>query len=141
MKEIKSAISYAIYNQEKNILVVKRPKDDKDLPDVWGLPAGSLKENESFEDAVLRSGKEKLGVTLKIINEINEGDIERENYILHMKLFEVTIIEGTPSVPQDYPDVTQYQEFKWGTADNLVEAAKMGSLCSTLYLKSINKEF
>lgn len=58
-KPIKNSISYIVYNKDRSkFLVVQRPKDDEDLPNVWGLPAGSLMEEESFVDAVIRSGVE-----------------------------------------------------------------------------------
>ncbi len=136
MKIVKNAISYVIYNKDK-ILVVLRPPTDNELPNVWGLPAGSLKEGESFEQAVVRSGREKLGVDLKVVKLINEGDLEREKYVLHMEEYEVEIVTGEPVVPQGIEGITQYSEYKWAEPEILKEAAKKGSLCTQLYLSSI----
>lgn len=62
MKPIKYAIAFIIYNRNRSkFLIVQRSSDDKDLPNVWGLPAGSVKDGETFEECVIRSGKEKLG--------------------------------------------------------------------------------
>ncbi len=142
MKPIVRAISYIIYNKDRTkFLAVKRPSNDKYLPDVWSLPAGIVKRDESDEDSVLRSGMQKLGVKLKIIKQLNEGEVERDNHFLHMKLYEVEIVEGKPKVPQQVERVTQYQEWKWTKADELKEAAKKGSLCSRLYLESLNIEW
>lgn len=142
MKPTKNAISYVIYNDDRSqFLVVQRPEDDENLPNVWGLPAGSLKENEGYEDAVLRSGREKLGVDLRIVEFIREGDIERDDYILNMKEYEVDIINGEPEVPQDVKGVTQYKAWKWGTSDDLTDAASKGSLCCQLYLSSVDKKW
>lgn len=139
MKPTKNSVAFVIYNKNHTrFIAVKRPSDDESLPNVWGLPAGSLKENESFEGAVLRSGMEKLGVKLKIIKLLNEGKIKRETYTLFMKEFEVEIIEGEPLVPQPYEGITQYKQWKWATSSDLIEAAQRGSLCSRLFLKSIN---
>lgn len=135
MKPLKNSVAFVIYNSDRTkFLIVRRPPDDIDLPNVWGLPAGSLKDEETFEDAVIRSAKEKLGIKIKIVKLINEGEIERTQFVLHMKEFEAEILEGDPSVPQDAPGVTQYSEWKWGQAGDLIEAAKIGSLCSRLYL-------
>ena len=49
----------------EGLLLVRRPDDDDDLPGVWGLPAASLAEGESEEDAVRRAGREKLGVEVR----------------------------------------------------------------------------
>ena len=140
MKPNKNSIAFVIYNQDKTaFLVVQRPSDDESLPDVWGLPAGSLKEDETFEDCVVRSGKEKLGVDLQVTDLIGQGQIERENYILHMKEYEAKIINGAPEVPQQTEGITQYKRWKWGTAEDLKEAASKGSLCSQIYLKSVGE--
>ncbi len=137
-KPVKNSVAYVIYNDnsKNEFLIVQRPFDDKDLPGYWGLPAGSLKENESFEDAVIRSGREKLGVELKVIELINEGELERETYILHMKEYEARIAKGVIKVPQNVKGVTQYKTCNWGTAEDLMPAAEKGSLCCKLYIES-----
>lgn len=134
----KRAISFVIFDDSRSkLLAVKRPPDDEDLPDVWGLPAGSLRTDESYEDAVHRSGREKLGVTLHVGPLLNEGNIEREGYVLHMRLYEVTIAAGEPSVPQPFERVTQYVDWKWMNPEKLRPAAERGSLCSQLAIQKI----
>lgn len=134
MKRTENAVSYVIYDEDgKMILAVKRPKDDE-LPNVWGLPAGTVREGENPEQAVVRSGKEKLGVALEVKGMLNEGEIERETYILHMNLYEAEIREGEPKVPQASGG-TQYVEWKWAEPGELKEAASKGSLCSRLLLE------
>jgi|SRR3989344_2348574 len=134
-KPVKHAVAVVIYSRDrKNILIVQRPYDDENLPGVWGLPASSLKIEESFEEAVLRTGKEKLGVEFKVVSVVSEGITERKNFLLHMKEYEVEIIRGKPRVPQNIEGVTQYRELKYGTSEELIPAAQKGSLCSRLYL-------
>jgi len=142
MKPTKHAVAFVIYNKNRSkFLVVQRPEDDENLPNVWGLPAGSIKGKESFEEATIKAGKQKLGVTLRIVQEIGEDSIEREKYILHMKEFEAEIVQGIPKVPQAIEGITQYQAWRWGTAGDLVEAAQKGSLCCKIYLDSIGKAY
>ena len=52
-----------------------------------------------------------------------------------MKEYEVTITKGEPKVPQKDISVTQYSEWRWAIPTDLMESAKMGSLCSQLFLK------
>lgn len=139
-KPVENAISFVIYRDpgKNEFLVVKRPVDDEDLPDVWGLPAGIVREGESDEGAVLRSGREKLGVQLRIGNELNKGTTERKDYILFMKLYTAEIVSGEPAVPQNIPGVTRYQTWKWGKAEDLREAVSKGSLCCRLFIE-LNK--
>lgn len=134
-RPVKRSVSVAIRNGER-VLVVQRPADDEDLPNAWGLPAASLREHETWQEAVVRTGREKLGVELSVADELKRGTLERGSYTLEMRLFEATIAQGTPVVPQPDASVTQYQDWKWGTADDLRPAAQRGSLCSQLYLAS-----
>ena len=139
VKQKRHAIAYVIWNDQRDkILSVQRPANDDNLPNVWGLPAGSLRKNETFEGCVIRSGKDKLGVEMKIVKSIAEGEIEREQYILYMKEFETRITKGEPSVPQDVQEVTQYQNWKWADPSILKDAAQKGSLCSRLLLDNLS---
>ena len=118
------------------VLVVLRPDDDEDLPNVWGLPAASLRPGETWEDAVKRVGIEKLGVQVRVGEQLEHGAVERRNYRLQMRLYEAEIENGTPFVPQPDKAFTQYSKWKWGVAEDLRPAAQRGSLCCKLYLKT-----
>ena len=133
MESVKRSVSVAIRNG-KQILIVQRPADDEDLPNTWGLPAASLGDDESWEDAVRRAGREKLGLILAQLRELNHGSLDRQAYTLEMKLFEACIEAGTPDVHQNSTGVTQYQNWKWGSEEDLQPAAAAGSLCSRLFL-------
>lgn len=106
------------------------------MPGVCGLPAGSVKGNETYEQAIIRSGRQKLGVDLEPTRFIGRGSIERADFILHMEEYEARITAGEPEVPQPVKEVTQYEQWKWGTKNDLQDAADKGSLCSQLYLAS-----
>ena len=139
-KSTKRTISFIVTNDKGNILLVQRPPDDDDLSNVWGLPAGTLREEETWEDGVSRAAREKLGVKLLPQRVIAEGKLERKAYILWMKLFAATIPHGEqPRVPQPHPEVTQYVDCKWETPEEVVKAlqqtAPKGSLCCMLYLR------
>lgn len=142
MKSIKYAIAFVIYNQDHSkFLIVQRPSDDDNLPNVWGLPAGSVRNDETFEECVIRSGREKLGVKLKPSKFIGRSNIERDNYILHMEEYGAVIVNGEPEVPQPIEGMTQYQQWKWGESSDLKDAASKGSLCSQIYLTSVNDKW
>lgn len=142
MKPIKYTISYVIYNEDRSkILIVQRPSNDENLPNTWGLPAGTVKDNETFEEAVIRSGKQKLDVELTIVKFVGRGNIERDDYILHMEEYEVKILSGEPKVPQPIKGITQYQSWRWGVSSDIKDAANKGSLCSQIYLTSKNEKW
>lgn len=89
----------------------------------------------------MQAGREKLGVESKIIKPIRKGKIEREKHLLHMKVFEVEIINETPKVPQPVEGITQYQDLKWATLDELRDAARKGSLCCRVLLSSLHQRW
>ena len=136
----KESVAVVIRNpqQADQVLTVLRPESDEDLPNVWGLPAATLRPGESWDDAVRRVGIEKLGVQLKVRRALEHGALERRNYRLQMRLYEAQIEKGTPFVPQPDRAITQYAKWKWGTAEDLQPAAQRGSLCCKLYLRSLN---
>jgi 8-oxo-dGTP pyrophosphatase MutT (NUDIX family) len=122
----KQSVSLVIEGPD-GLLLVRRPDDDESLPGVWGLPAASLAAGESQEDAVRRAGREKLGVEVEPVRPVgSEGT---------MTDWEVRVVEGTPSVPQQGPN-TQYAERRFGDPGELVPAARRGSLCSRALLRA-----
>lgn len=137
VKPRRRAVAFAVHRggDRESVLVVRRPEDDEELPGHRGLPAASLRENESWEDAVLRTGPEKLGVELAAGPQMNEGRAEREEHVLHMRLYDARIMKGKPEVPQGAAGVTQYAGWEWAPPEDLREAADAGSLCSALYLE------
>jgi ADP-ribose pyrophosphatase YjhB (NUDIX family) len=119
------------------VLTVLRPADDEDLPNAWGLPAGSLREGESWEAAVERAAREKLGVRVVAGAVLAEGTKDRASYRLHMRLYEATLAEGEPRLDDPANPGTRYVDWKWGDAASLRPAAEQGSLCCRLFLESL----
>ncbi|HEY0810839.1 MAG TPA: NUDIX domain-containing protein [Longimicrobiales bacterium] len=136
----KQSVAVVIRNPQEpaKVLTVLRPEDDEDLPNVWGLPAATLRPGEDWNAAIERVGLEKLGVQLKIGSELERGTLERRDYRLEMRLYDAQITKGTPFVPQPDDAFTQYSKWKWGTAQDLQPAAQRGSLCCRLYLRNAN---
>ncbi len=114
------------------LLLVRRPDDDDDLPGAWGLPAASLGEGESEEDAVRRAARDKLGVDVRPLGPVgSEGA---------MTDWRAEIVNGEPAVPQDGPN-TQYAELRRGELRDLVPAARRGSLCCRALLRARGVDF
>jgi 8-oxo-dGTP diphosphatase len=126
LKSPKRSISLVIEAPE-GILLVKRRDDDESLPGVWGLPAASLLEAETEEDAVRRAGREKLGAEVAPVRRVGRDGT--------MTGWEAELVAGEPTVPQAGPR-TQYSELRWGDPAELVPAARLGSLCSRVLLRA-----
>ena len=143
MKPLKQSVAVVIRGASPglapSLLTVRRPVDDAELPDIWGLPAATLRDPERWEEAVRRLGHEKLGVRLAVVTELHEGTQERPEYLLHMKLFEARVLEGEPDVDQPVEGATRYTEWKWSDSDELVSGARKGSLCCRLFLSGLGR--
>ena len=111
----------------EGLLLVRRPDDDEDLPGVWGLPAVSLAPGESEEEAVMRAGRDKLGVEVDPVGPVGSEET--------MTDWGARIRSGRPTVPQPGPH-TQYTELRYGDPSELVPAAREGSLCCQVLLRA-----
>lgn len=100
MKPVRYAVSLVLYNpkNKREFLLVKRPESDIEFPDVWGLPAATLREGELPEHGVKRGGKEKLGCEIAATEFIGAMMQERKDYILNMMDFKAMLVAGEPDV-------------------------------------------
>jgi methylated-DNA-protein-cysteine methyltransferase-like protein len=133
------SVALAIHGpgRARRLLLVRRPPDDPDLPDVWGLPAASLRPGESWEDAANRAARDKLGVDIALGPLRGRGTARRGRRRLEMRLFSARIRDSAgPSVPQPVDGVTQYTACRWGRRSDLVAGAERGSLCCLLELRA-----
>jgi 8-oxo-dGTP diphosphatase len=135
LKPLKRSVSLVIEGSA-GVLLVRRPDDDDSLAGLWGLPAASLHEHESERDALLRIGRDKLGVTVELLRPIGEEEAERRDYRIAMRDWAALIVAGEPSVPQAGGG-TQYVDWRWGDPAELVPAARAGSVCARVLLRSV----
>lgn len=141
-KPVRRAVAVAVHPSGRldRVLCVLRPDDDPELPSTWGLPASTLREGEDWEDAARRVGRQKLGVELAVGDVVGEDRTERGSYILHMREFRAEVVRGgAPDVPQPHAG-TQYRDWRWSGPESLAEAARLGSLCSQIFLASAGAE-
>jgi hypothetical protein len=147
---LRYAVSYLLYAEKgavataHSFLVVQRPADDANLPNVWGLPAGmvpaaaadGVPTDAEWVAAVRLSGVQKLGTTLVVGALLGENFQKRSDYTLQMRQYAVTRAAGAaaPVVPQSVAGVTQYQQLRYRVASDLCDAAVKGSLCSRMYI-------
>jgi 8-oxo-dGTP diphosphatase len=133
MKPLKHSISLVIEGPD-GLLLVRRPEGDESLPGEWGLPAATLQPGEPEEDAVRRAGRDKLGVEVRPVRALGDAAGERPAYRILMRDWVAEIVAGEPVVPQP-GEGTQYETWRWGTAEELRPAARRGSLCAQVLLR------
>ena len=143
---VKQSVSVAIRSVaadgRERVVAVLRPEVFGDpLGGLWGLPAASLREGETPDDAVARVLRDKLGLgTLDGIKPINEGRHDQDGYTQTMTVYAVTWDGEQPApielpAPHENATVTMYRDWRWAAPEELREAAERGSLCTRLYLE------
>jgi len=118
----KRSIAVVVRNG-KQILALRRPDDDDELPGIWGLPAGSYRQTETREDLIRRIGENKLGVSMAPLRLLTSGVQERSTYRLEMELWEASV-QGEPTLG----------DWKWTLPSALQAGCDQGSLCCHLAL-------
>ena len=140
---IKRSVAVVVRGPEAGtFLVVKRPDDPGDpLAGVWGLPAVTLADGEDERAAVVRVGRDKLGVELAPGGRLGQASADRGDYLLVLADYEAAIVDGTPFVPQADASVTQYVQWRYAADPAvLAEAAARGSLCAQIFLEDNSKK-
>lgn len=139
-RPVKRAVSLVVLREaavgaDPRLLAVLRPPDDEELPDAWGLPAASLRPGEAWEETARRAARQKLGLEVEVVSVLREGELERDDHRLRMRLYRVKILKGAPDVDQPAEGVTRYVDWAWSPPERLEPAADRGSLCSRLCLE------
>ena len=131
------SVAIVITDAAGGFLAVRRSDDDGTLPGVWGLPAASVRKGETPRDAAARAGRDKLGVEVEVLRRIGEAEARRGGRVHRLEEYEARIVDGVPRVPQGDASVSQYADLRY-TADPtiLLEAARQGSLCSRILLRT-----
>ena len=124
LKRLKRSVAVLI-SEGSEFLVIRRPDNDDELPGIWGLPAGTLRDTETIQDVIRRIGEDKLGVTLTPIYRVATGLQDRAAYRLEMELWKVSM-QGTP----------KYPEWRWAPLEWLRHGMECGSLCCKLAVES-----
>src|SRR5688572_17727991 len=116
MKKRIPAFAYVILrgrHPPPEILVVKRSPNDRYFPGLWGLPAGTLRKREGYEEAIRRTAKHRLGVEVEVLGERAAGSSDRGAYVVEMRLYEARIVAGSPQARQVDPAGHGYTEARW----------------------------
>jgi ADP-ribose pyrophosphatase YjhB (NUDIX family) len=139
VKPTVQSVAIVIKDSVGRLLIVKRDESDDSLPGVWGLPAATIREGETAEEAAIRAGRDKLGIVVQVKGFVGDDSLDRGSYVNHLREYEVDIIDGTPSVPQNDLTVSQYADLQFTDDPTMLfDAARQGSLCSRIYLRMID---
>lgn len=107
--------------------------------DVWGLPAVLIEEDELPEDAVRRTGKEKLATDIEPVSSVGIKSHDRGSYELILMDVKARIVGKKPNIQQATTTGTKYAEQKWTSDYSIfIPGAQKGSVCDRIFLESLN---
>ncbi|PHR57111.1 MAG: 8-oxo-dGTP diphosphatase MutT [Arcobacter sp.] len=102
-----TAVGAAIINQDKKVLIAKRP-EDKPMPNKWEFPGGKLEENESLEKCCIREIKEELDLDIKVEVYLGYENITYKGQEFCLHLYTASLKENE----QDFK-LNEHDEAQW----------------------------
>lgn len=144
MLPVKCSVAAVVRNpaNPREFLAVQRPPDDDRLPNVWGLPAVSLRPGELPEEGLRRIGAEKLGTRLEPARFVGIKAADRGDHQLILMDIEARLAGDPPSVARATTASTRYVDQRWTEDLSLLRpAARMGSVCSQVLLDEAGMEY
>lgn len=122
--------------ESDEFLVVRRPAEDKDLADSWGLAAVTLEPGELPEEGAIRACREKLGCKASPVRFLGIMFQKRNDYDIFLMDIEVIIEPGEiADVTKANTTHTAYSGQQWTTDPNvLMDSARAGSCCASIFL-------
>ncbi|MBU1017660.1 NUDIX hydrolase [Patescibacteria group bacterium] len=100
-----------ILNEKGEILLMKRAKESKTFPDMWGLVGGVIDWGETPAEAAKREAMEEIGVEVEVLQFVGRyylTDTKSKGKVIGLPHY-ARIVSGTPHAAQ--PEETQ--EVKW----------------------------
>lgn len=115
------AVGGAILNQQKELLFVRRIKDDEFMPGQWELPGGGTEYGEKPEVGLQREVREECGIEIKVSVPITVSDyyIERNNERVHR--VEIVYLCELLSHPDSVQLSDEHDAFCWKPANQVAE--------------------
>jgi len=86
-------VSAGFLIKDRKVFVAQRKKDD-DMGLKWEFPGGTLKDEEQFDEALIREFQEEFQIKIEVIKEIGGAET---NYKGIVYIFVFLLIEGDTS--------------------------------------------
>ena len=114
-----------ITNSKGGILILQRSKQDKDLPECWDIPGGTLEDGEDPYAGAIRETKEETGLDIsnpKLFYCESNVDVAKN------KQYVTLIFSAECSNEQVVLDSTEHQDYAW------IKPSEIGKYKTVSYL-------
>jgi len=101
------AVGAVIINQDKKMLIAKRPLD-KPMPNKWEFPGGKLEDNESLPECCIREIKEELNLDIEVNEYVGYEDILYKNKAFCLHLYTASLKDSSQTI-----SLNEHDEMAW----------------------------
>jgi len=107
MTEVVAAL---IWDKDKLMICQRPARKARGL--LWEFVGGKVEPGETKEQALIRECQEELAITLSVGEVFMDVTHEYPDLIVHLTLFNATIVEGTPQK-------LEHNDIRWITVDEI----------------------
>lgn len=79
-------ISAGFLVKDRKVLIAQRG-EKQEQPLKWEFPGGKLKENEQYDEALIREFKEELDLDIEVLKEIGGAEVDLKNKVFIVLFF------------------------------------------------------
>ena len=135
-KELKHISSVYIFNDKREVLLIKRSKTAEKDPHIWEVPGGHVDaEDASYEAAAKREAKEESGLSVSNLKHLE--DQEFHNRIKHIYVTEEYSGE-VKIVANPETGIVEHSDYMWATMEDIVTLNKQTRVSRYLMEKAIS---
>ena len=108
MDKFRVAAKAFIVDENNNLLVLKREKNDVHMPEIWEIPGGRLELGENPIEGLKREAKEETGIDVDVSHPLNvKHFIRQDGQIITMIIF------LCKPLSKDVKISNEHSEFRW----------------------------
>ncbi|MBZ9569398.1 NUDIX hydrolase [Patescibacteria group bacterium] len=113
---MKKGVNIVITDNRNRVLILKRSSRSKVSPNLWNLPGGNVKTEESLEQAAKREAKEETNLEIELLDDYSYvfyySHGKKENTKTAVYAFRAESISGEVILDEDHT------EFRWVSKDD-----------------------
>lgn len=108
MDNFRIAAKGFIVDENDNLLVLKREKNDVHMPEIWEIPGGRLDPGENPFEGMKREAREEIGIEVEVKEPISVKHFTRQDgQVVTMIIFLCKPLSKDVKISEEH------EEFKW----------------------------